>query len=155
MVKKIIIPIVAALVAVIVAVGAAVVVRNSQFGMWYEGFNGKYRVQNYMMSNYYGDGIDLARNKRELNDLVGDKYDDKYNDAFFITRAVIIIEFWFIGEAEFELKDVYRKENEIIVELYRDINGQFTKPTCSTRFMIAVSKLDLIGVNKVTKVIVE
>ena len=157
MVKKIIIPIVAAVMAAVVAVGAALIVKNSQFGMWYEGINGKYSIPYNMVvgSKYYGDGIDLARNKRELNDLVGDKYDETYGALFFATKSLIVVEFDTDGYSAYWLKDVYREKNELVVEISKYSGGQGTGMSIEARFLIAVNKIEIAGVNETTMIMIE
>lgn len=78
MVKKIIIPIVAALVAVVVAVGAAVGIHYIQNGMWYNAyieFNGSAKEE-----------IQIINTKEELVYHLYERYEDDYDDSFFVFK---------------------------------------------------------------------
>ena len=147
--KNIIIPIIAALMSIVVAVGAALAVRHLQYGMWYKCET----VHGFESSNYKGRELEfyyeIITNKKDLDALQSALTGEKYDSDFFTFKSLIIIQTLIASNKAYDLVDIYRNGNKLIVEVeFRYV----LSPTVSNYFsqmQIEVQKMDLIGIDKI------
>ncbi|MBR2968098.1 MAG: hypothetical protein IKC35_04935 [Clostridia bacterium] len=146
MVKKIVIPIVAALVAVVVAVGAAVGIHYKQNGMWYNAyieFNGSAKEE-----------IQIINTKEELVYHLYERYEDDYDDSFFVFKSLVAIKiFQYESQPSYSVKDVYVEDKVLKVDLNAEYGGGSLQAHCRYLIIIEVNKFDIRNITDVQYIV--
>ena len=146
--KNIIIPIVAAVMAAVVAVGAAVVVQRAKRGIWHE----------WSSEMYFSGGSNpnvetkVINSIEEFSEMYGqsDPYDGKYNEEFFERKALVIFKFGSGSTApQFAVSKVSVNGNVLNVEVSKYAHRYGAQVLTTRVLIVEVKKKDIKDVSEV------